>query len=56
MTTFAPPRGLQRRSGVERRVVDIVPRAIGRRERRSGEERRSGMDRRSASHPDHGGG
>ena len=46
MTTFMPTRGPQRRSGVERRVVDLVPRAIGQRDRRSGRERRSGKDRR----------
>ena len=46
MTTFTPPRGPQRRAGVERRVVDIVPKVIGKRDRRSGEERRSGTDRR----------
>ncbi len=47
MTTFTPPRVSQRRSGVERRVVDVVPRAMGKRDRRSGEERRSGTERRS---------
>ena len=40
-------RGPQRRSGVERRTVDIEPKVIGKRDRRSGEERRSGTDRRS---------
>ena len=45
MTTITP-RGPQRRSGVERRTVDIEPRVLGKRERRSGEERRSGKDRR----------
>ncbi len=48
MTTFTPPRVSQRRSDVERRTVDVVPRAIGKRERRSGEERRSATDRRAA--------
>ena len=47
MTTFTPTRGLQRRSGVERRTVDLVPRVIGKRDRRSGGERRSETDRRS---------
>ena len=47
MTTFTPPRGPQRRSGVERRVVDLVPAVFGKRDRRSGRERRSGKDRRS---------
>ncbi len=47
MTTFTPPRFSQRRSGVERRTVDVVPRAIGKRDRRSGRERRSETDRRS---------
>ena len=47
MTTFTPPRCLQRRSGVERRVVDVVPRVLGKRDRRSGRERRSETDRRS---------
>ncbi len=45
MTTFKP-RGPERRSGVERRVVDLVPAVLGKRDRRSGEERRSGTDRR----------
>ncbi len=45
MTTLTR-RGSERRSGVERRTVDLVPRVIGRRDRRSGEERRSGTDRR----------
>ena len=45
--TNLTPRGPQRRSGVERRTVDIVPKVIGKRDRRSGEERRSGTDRRS---------
>ncbi len=48
MTTFtSPPRGPERRSGVERRMVDRVPRVIGKRDRRSGRERRSGTDRRT---------
>ena len=46
MTTFTPPRRLQRRSDVERRVVDLVPAVFGKRDRRSGEQRRSGTDRR----------
>ena len=41
------PRGPQRRSGVERRVVDVVPKVVGQRDQRSGRERRSGTDRRS---------
>ena len=49
MTTFTPPRSLQRRSGVERRVVDIVPAVFGKRDRRSGEERRRGTERRSGA-------
>ena len=52
MTTFTPPRCLQRRSGVERRVVDVVPRVLGKRDRRSGRERRSGKDRRQYNAPD----
>ncbi len=43
MTTITP-RGPQRRSGVERRVVDLVPRVVGKRDRRSREGRRSGTD------------
>ncbi len=39
-------RGPERRSDAERRVADLVPRAIGQRDRRSGRERRSGTDRR----------
>ncbi len=46
MTTFTLTRGPERRSGVERRTVDLVPRFVGKRDRRSGEERRSGKDRR----------
>ncbi len=46
MTTFTLTRGPERRSGVERRTVDLVPRVVGKRDRRSGEERRSGKDRR----------
>ena len=34
MTTFTP-RGPERRSGVERRTVDLVPAVVGERERRS---------------------
>ena len=49
MTTFTPPRGLQRRSGVERRVVHVVPAVFGKRDRRNGEERRGGTDRRSGA-------
>ena len=47
MTTLTP-RGPERRSGLQRRTVFIVPRVVvvGRRDRRSGEERRSGTDRR----------
>ena len=52
MTTFTPPRGLQRRSGVERRVADVVPAVLGQRDRRSGRERRSGKDRRQYNAPD----
>ncbi len=48
MTTITA-RGPERRAGVERRTVDLVPRVIGRRDRRSGEERRSGTDRRSGA-------
>ncbi len=39
-------RGPERRSDAERRVADLVPRAIGQRDRHSGRERRSGTDRR----------
>ncbi len=46
MTTFMPTRGSQRRSGLERRTVEIVPKVIGKRDRRRGEERRSGTDQR----------
>ncbi len=46
MTTITA-RGPERRAGVERRTVDIEPRVLGKRERRSGEDRRSGTDRRS---------
>ena len=46
MTNLAP-RGSERRSGLQRRTVDIDPRVLGKRDRRSGEERRSGTDRRS---------
>ncbi len=46
MTIFTP-RGPERRSGVERRTVDLVPRVVGKRDRRSGRERRSETDRRS---------
>ena len=42
------PRGPERRSGVERRTVDLVPGVLGKRDRRSGRGRRSGTDRRSA--------
>jgi len=45
MTTLAP-RGHERRSGVERRTVDVVSTVISQRDRRSGRERRSGTDRR----------
>ena len=45
MTTITP-RGPERRSGVERRTVDLVPKVIDKRDRRSGRERRSGKDRR----------
>ena len=47
--TTPTPRGPERRSSVERRTVDLVPRVVGQRERRSGEERRSGTERRSAA-------
>ena len=43
------PRGPERRSGVERRTVDLVPRVLGKRDRRSGRQRRNGTDRRSAA-------
>ena len=42
MTTLTP-RGPERRSSAERR---IMPRCLGKRDRRSGRERRSGTDRR----------
>ena len=42
-----PTRGPERRSGVERRVTDVVLAVHGERGRRS-EDRRSGTDRRSA--------
>ena len=45
MTTFTL-RSSERRSGLQRRTVDVVPRAIGKRDRRSGRERRSETDRR----------
>ena len=51
MTTITP-RGPQRRSDLERRMVDVVPRVIGKRDRRSGRERRSGKDRRQYNPPD----
>ena len=41
------PRGSERRSGLSRRTVDIDPRVLGKRDRRSGRERRSETDRRS---------
>ena len=47
MTTFTSPRGSERRSGLQRRTVDIEPRVLGKRDRRSGRERRSETDRRS---------
>ncbi len=48
MTTLTP-RGPERRSGIERRKVDIVPKVLGKHYYgRSGEDRRSGLDRRSA--------
>ena len=40
------PRGPERRSSAERR---IMPRFLGKRDRRSGRERRSGTDRRGAN-------
>ena len=46
MTSFTPPRGSERRSGPQRRTVDIVPRVVDQRDRRSGEQRRGGEDRR----------
>ncbi len=52
MTPFTPPRGPQRRSGVQRRVVDLVPAVLDQRDRRSGRERRSGKDRRRYNPPD----
>ena len=39
-------RGPERRSGVERRVADVMLAILGERGRRSGEDRRSGKDRR----------
>ena len=51
MTTITP-RGPQRRSGIERRVADVVPAVLGQRDRRSGRERRSGKDRRQYNAPD----
>ena len=47
MTTFTSPRGSERRSGLQRRTLDIEPRVLGKRDRRSGRERRSQTDRRS---------
>ena len=46
MTTFTPTRGSERRSGPQRRTVYLVQRAVGQRDRRSGEQRRRGTDRR----------
>ncbi len=43
------PRGPERRSSAERRKVDIVPKVIGKHDRRSGEDRRTGKDRRSGA-------
>ena len=51
MTTITP-RGPQRRSDLERRMVDVVPAVLGQRDRRSGRERRSGKDRRQYNAPD----
>ena len=51
MTTITP-RGPQRRSDLERRMVDVVPAVLGQRDRRSGRERRSGKDRRQYNPPD----
>ena len=52
MTTLTP-RGPQRRSGVERRTLDLRPAVLGpERDRRSGRERRSGKDRRRYNPPD----
>ena len=49
MTTLTP-RGSERRSGVERRTVDLRPAVLGpERDRRSGRERRSGTERRSGA-------
>ncbi len=44
--TNLTPRGPERRSGVERRVADVMLAILGERGRRSGEERRSGNNRR----------
>ena len=46
MTTFTPPRGPERRSGVGRRTVVVMPAVLGKPDRRIGEERRSWKDRR----------
>ena len=51
MTTITP-RGPERRSDLERRMVDVVPAVLGQRDRRSGRERRSGKDRRQYNAPD----
>ena len=53
MTTLTP-RGPERRAGVERRVAGVVPKVVGRRDRRSGEERRSGKDRRRHNRDERG--